>query len=166
MLRIAISIKEGKVSASTIARRLGSRGIRNSLYFAFRELGRVVRTQFLLEYISDIDLRETIQASTCKSEEFNEFIQWVFFFNRGMIQENLRAEQEKMIRYSHLVANQVILYNVNAMTKTLRKLKKDGLSVTPEVLRGLSPYRTEHINLLGDYTIDTSRHTGKRYTHL
>ncbi|SVB79384.1 uncharacterized protein METZ01_LOCUS232238, partial [marine metagenome] len=47
---------------------------RNSLYFAFRELGRVVRTQFLLEYISDIDLRESITASTCKSEEFNEFL--------------------------------------------------------------------------------------------
>ncbi|MVF14919.1 Tn3 family transposase [Ketobacter sp. MCCC 1A13808] len=95
MLRIAISIKEGKVSASTIARRLRSRGIRNSLYFAFRELDRVVRTQFLLEYISNIELRETIHASTCKSEEFNEFIQWVFFFNHGEIQENLRAEQEK-----------------------------------------------------------------------
>ncbi len=90
----------------------------------------------------------------------------MFFFNRGMIQENLRAEQEKMIRYSHLVANQVILYNVNAMTKTLGELKKDGLSVTPEVLRGLSPYRTEHINLLGDYTIDNSRRTGKRYIQL
>lgn len=166
MLRIAISIKEGKVSASTIARRLGERGIRNSLYFAFRELGRVVRTQFLLEYISDIELRETIQASTCKSEEFNDFIQWIFFFNRGEIQENLRAEQEKMIRYSHLVANQVILYNANAMTKTLRDLKKDGLSVTSEVLKGLSPYRTEHINLLGDYTIDTSKRTGKRFTRL
>ncbi|MCW4316747.1 MAG: transposase [Candidatus Thiodiazotropha taylori] len=145
---------------------MGSRGIRNSIYFAFRELGRVVRTQFLLEYISDIELRETIQASTCKSEEFNEFIQWVFFFNHGVIQENLRAEQEKMIRYSHLVANQVILYNVNAMTKTLRDLRKNVLSVTTDVLRGLSPYRTEHINLLGDYTIDTSRRSGKRYTRL
>lgn len=41
-------------------------------------------------------------------------------------------------------------YNVNAMTRTLLNLKKDGLSVTPEALRGLSPYRTEHINLLGD----------------
>ena len=28
----------------------------------------------------------------------------------------------KTIRYSHQVANQVILYNVNAMTKTLREL--------------------------------------------
>lgn len=47
------------------------------------------------------------------------------------------------------------------MTKTLRDLKKDGLSVTPEVLKGLSPCRTEHINLLGDYTIGTSKRTGR-----
>jgi TnpA family transposase len=166
MLRIAISIKEGKVTASTIARRLGSHGIRNSLYYAFRELGRVIRTQFLLEYIGDIELRETIHASTCKSEEFNHFIQWIFFFNNGEIQENLRYEQDKMIRFNHLVANLVILHNVNSMTRVLSELKKEGLSVTPEVLAGLSPYRTEHINLLGDYTIDTSKRPGKRFTTL
>jgi hypothetical protein len=48
----------------------------------------------------------------------------------------------------------------------LLDLKKDGLSVTTEALRGLSPYRTEHINLPGDYTIDASRRTGKRYIRL
>ena len=75
MLRVAVSISEGKVSASTIIRRLGANGIRNSLYYAFRELGRVVRTQFLLQYISEIELRESVHAATCKSEEFNQFVQ-------------------------------------------------------------------------------------------
>jgi len=32
-----------------------------------------------LGFIDDIDLREMIQAATCKSEAFNNFIQWVFF---------------------------------------------------------------------------------------
>lgn len=73
---------------------------------------------------------------------------------------------DKMIRYRHLVANMVILYNVNAMTKTLAELKGDSLIVTPEALRSLSAYRTEHINLLGYYTIDTSKRTGKRYLKL
>ncbi|MEI8647111.1 Tn3 family transposase [Paraglaciecola sp. Hal342] len=31
----------------------------------------MVRTMFSLEYITDVDLRKTIQAATCKSEEFN-----------------------------------------------------------------------------------------------
>ena len=68
-------------------------------------------------------------TSICKTEEFNRFVQWVFFYNRGQIQEILRAGQEKMTRYSHMVANQVISYNVNAMMNTLLHLKKNGLAV-------------------------------------
>ncbi len=37
---------------STILRRLSSYSRKNKLYFAFRELGRAVRTIFLLQYIS------------------------------------------------------------------------------------------------------------------
>ena len=93
-------------------------------------------------------MRETIHAATCKSEEFNNFIQWVFF-NNGVIQENFRYEQDKIIRYNHLVANLIILYNVNAMPRALNEIKKGGFPLTPELLRGLSPYRNSHINLLG-----------------
>jgi TnpA family transposase len=127
---------------------------------------RVVRTQFLLEYIGDIEIREMIQAATCKSEEFNNFIKWVFFFNNGEIQENLRHEQDKIVQYNHLVANQIILHNVNSMTKVLTELKKEGYSITAEVYAGLSPYRTEYVNLLGDYTIDTAKRMGKCFTKL
>ena len=69
MLRIVMSIKTGKIKASTILRKLCSKSRKNKIYFAFRELGRVVRTMFLLNYINDPELRKTIQAATCKSEE-------------------------------------------------------------------------------------------------
>ena len=157
MLRVAMSIKAGKVTASTIVRRLGERGIRNSLYYAFRELGRVIRTQYLLEYITDIKMRETIQAATCKSESFNDFVKWVFFFNNGEIQENLRHEQNKMVNYNHLVANLVILHNVNSMTKVIQRLKKEGFEITDEMLAGLAPYRRNHIDLLGKYPLHVNR---------
>ena len=157
MLRVVISIKLGKVSASTIIRRLGSEGIRSSLFYAFRELGRVVRTQFLLEYIQDIEMRETVHAATCKSEEFNNFLQWVFFYNNGMIQENLQHERAKLVKYNHLVANLIILHNVNAMSKVLKRLKHEGVGITEELLAGLSPYRSSHINLLGTYQLQTNK---------
>jgi TnpA family transposase len=79
MLRVALSIGAGRIRPSTILRRLATYSRKNKLYFAFRELGRVVRTVFLLDYISDIDLRRTIQAATNKSEAFNLFVQWVAF---------------------------------------------------------------------------------------
>jgi TnpA family transposase len=43
MMRVAVSIKAGKMTPSTILRRLGSESTKNKLYFAFRELGRVIR---------------------------------------------------------------------------------------------------------------------------
>ena len=51
-------------------RRLGSYSRKNKLYFALRELGRVVRTMFLLRYVAEVELRRTILAATNKSERF------------------------------------------------------------------------------------------------
>jgi TnpA family transposase len=55
MLRMVVSIRLGKITASTILRRLGTYSRKNKLYFAFRELGRVVRTVFLLDYIDSLE---------------------------------------------------------------------------------------------------------------
>ena len=49
MLRVVISIKAGKIAPSTILRRLGTASRKNRLYYAFRELGRVVAAFTLRE---------------------------------------------------------------------------------------------------------------------
>ena len=79
MLQVAQSIRAGRISPSTILRKLGTASRKNKLYFAFRELGRVIRTTFLLEYIGDEDLRRMIHAAQNKCEGFNQFAQWVHF---------------------------------------------------------------------------------------
>lgn len=56
LLRVVLSIKHGKISSAMLLRKLGNYSQKNKLYQAFRELGRVVRTVFLLQFISDIDL--------------------------------------------------------------------------------------------------------------
>jgi TnpA family transposase len=73
MLRVALSIGAGRIKPSAILRQLATYSRKNKLYFAFRELGSIVRTIFLLEYMSSIELRRTIQAATNKSEAFNLF---------------------------------------------------------------------------------------------
>ena len=59
----------------------------------FRELGRVARTIFLLNYIDDVELRKIVQAAPCKSEEFNNFIAWIVFGGGGIIADNMRHNQ-------------------------------------------------------------------------
>lgn len=157
MMRVAMSIKAGKMTASTILRRFGSKNRKNKLYFAFRELGRVVRTMFLLEYISDVELRKAIQAATCKSEEFHEFANWLFWANKGKISANLKHQQTNIIKYNHLLANIVILYNVNAMTKAFNELRQEGVEINVEHMASFSPYRTAHLGRLGTFNLDLDK---------
>jgi TnpA family transposase len=149
MLRVALSISKGKLAPSTILRKLGTQSRKNKLYFAFRELGRVVRTIYLLEYLSDEELRKTIRAATIKSEEWNSFIDWIAFGGLGVITENVRDEQRKIIKYNHLVANLTILHNVQTMTKILNDLKNEGYTITDEIASHFAPYRNGHINRFG-----------------
>ncbi|HET9239221.1 MAG TPA: Tn3 family transposase [Oligoflexus sp.] len=157
MLRVAVSIKAGHITAATVLRRLGVQSRKNKVYFAFRELGRAIRTIFLLSYIGDAELRRTIQAATNKSEAFNGFAQWVAFGGGGVIAENDRDEQRKVIKYNHLVSSLVILHTVNEMSKVLGQLKNEGHEFSREALAALSPYRREHINRFGDYTVNLDK---------
>jgi len=91
MLRVAVSIGAGRLKPSFILRRLATYSRKSKLYFAFRELGYVVRTSFLLDYLSDVELRRTIQAATNKSERFNQFVQWVAFGGGALAAEGIRA---------------------------------------------------------------------------
>jgi TnpA family transposase len=159
MLRVVLSIKQGRVTASTILRRLGTYSRKNRLYFAFRELGRAVRTGFLLDYLSNQQLRSTIQAATNKSEAFNGFTKWVFFAGEGIIGENNRDEQRKIIKYNHLVSTLLIFHTVYSLTRVLEKLQKQGHEFDDGLLSMVSPYLTEHINRFGNYTLNLKRKT-------
>ena len=59
--------------------KLNSYNNQNKLYKAFKELGKVIRTNFLLDYISDIDLRQMITATTNKIESYHKLEDWIRF---------------------------------------------------------------------------------------
>jgi TnpA family transposase len=154
LLRVVLSIKAGRITASTLLRKLGTYSRKNRLYQAFRELGRAVRTEFLLQYLGSAELRALIQAATNKSEAFNGFAQWVAFGGDGTIRENNREEQRKVIKYNHLVANCVIFHNVFTLGCLLSGLQAEGFPLEKEALAALSPYLTQHINRFGHYQLD------------
>ncbi len=157
MLRVAVSIGAGKIKPSTVLRRLATYSRKNKLYFAFRELGYVVRTMFLLEYLSDVELRRLIQSATNKSERFNQFVQWVAFGGGALASEGVRDEQRKFIKYNHLVANLLIYHNVVTMTRALERLATDGYTFDEDFISHISPYLTEHINRFGRYLLKRDR---------
>jgi TnpA family transposase len=157
MLRVALSVKAGRIQASTVLRKLGTNSTKNKLYQAFHSLGCAVRTGFLLQYLNDAQLRATIQAATNKSESFNHFVQWLSFGGEGVISTNNREEQRKLIRYNHLIANCLIFYNVVEISRILQELTVEGYPLEAEAIAILSPYWTQHVNRFGLYDLDLNR---------
>jgi len=157
MLRVALSIKEGLLTPSTILRRLGTYSRKNRFYHAFFELGRAIRTGFLLRYIADPELQATIHAAMNKNESFNNFVQWVAFGDDGTITENDRLEQRKSVKYTHVVANCLIFYTVAQLSRALAQLHDEGYPLDPEAVAALSPYRTAHLDRFGHYTLDLTQ---------
>ena len=66
-------------------------------------------------------------------------------------------QQEKIIKYHHLVTALVVLFNTHHMTKALASLKKEGFPIIKDDLKHLSPYHKFGINLLGNYQPDLKR---------
>jgi TnpA family transposase len=153
MMQVVLSIQAGKVRPSMLLRKLGSHNRQNKLYRAFRELGRVERTLFLLRYISEAEFRRSIRAETTKIESYNDFLDWVGF-GGPVIKSGDPEEQVKQVKYMDLVANAIMLHNVADLTDLLSDMAAEGLPVTKELVSRLSPYMREHIRRFGQYSLD------------
>ncbi|MFK7979257.1 MAG: Tn3 family transposase, partial [Saprospiraceae bacterium] len=154
LMQVVISINQGKVLPSMLLQKLGTNSRKNKLNKAFRELGRVIRTIFLLEYVNSEEMRRKIRATSNKVESFHFFHDWITF-GGFIITTGDPVEQHKRNKYIDLVANAIMLHNVADMTKIIDELVKNGEEVTPELLSFLSPYLTEHIKRFGQYLLDT-----------
>lgn len=153
IMQVALSVHAGKVIPSMLLRRLGVHSKKNKLYKAFRALGQIIRTIFLLKYISDPDLQKYIQAATTKVESFNYFSDWVTFGGKTL-RTGDPVEMEKRVKYADLIANIVMLHNVIDLTDVLNDMNAAGEPVTKELVERLSPYMTQHIRRFGRYHLD------------
>jgi len=153
MMPVVLSIQAGLILPSMLLRKLGSHNRKSRLCLAFRELGRVERTLFLLRYVSDPQTRRTIRAETTKIESFNDFLDWITF-GGPVIKSGDPVEQEKQLKYASLVANAIMLSNVADLTEALSSMDADGRPVTAELAAAISPYMRKNIRRFGKYDLD------------
>jgi TnpA family transposase len=157
LMQVVLSISAGKVSSAMLLRKLGNSSEKNKLFQVAQEVGRVIRTAYLLEWVNNSQLRREVTATTNIIESYNSFAKWLSFGGDGVMAENDPDEQQKRLRYNDLVASAVILHNVVDMTRILAHLKAEGQEVVPEDLNFLSPHLTSCVKRFGDYTLNTAK---------
>ena len=156
VLRLAHSIREGTVSASLIMGKLGSYSRQNSLATALREMGRIEKTIFILNYISDESLRRKIQRGLNKGEAMNGLARAIFFGKQGELRERTIQHQLQRASALNIIINAIIIWNTLHLTKAV-EYQKQADSFNEELLHHMSPLGWEHINLLGEYHFNSDK---------
>ncbi|PWI32851.1 Tn3 family transposase [Vibrio albus] len=151
ILRLSASIGKGVVTASLMLRKLGSYPRQNGLALALRELGRIERTLFTLEWMQDINLRRRVQAGLNKGEAKNALSRAVFFNRLGELRDRSFENQRYRASGLNLVVAAIILWNTEYISQALETLRSRGEIIDDALLSHLSPLGWEHINLTGDY---------------
>jgi TnpA family transposase len=151
ILRLATSIKHGSVTASLMLRKLGAYLRQNGLAVALRELGKVERTLFLLQYISSPELRRRIHVGLNKGEAKNALARAVFFNRLGELRDRTHENQRHRASGLNLVVAAIVLWNTVYLEQAVAAIRQTGQAVSEEALAHLSPLKWEHINLTGDY---------------
>lgn len=159
VLRLAHSIREGKVSGSLIMGKLRSYSRQNRLATALREMGRIEKTIFILDYISNEAIRRRIQRGLNKGEAMNALARALFFGKRGELRE--RALQDQLQRASalNILINAISVWNTVYLTEATKVMSEKGI-LQDQMIKHISPLGWEHINFLGEYNFDIKRMTG------
>lgn len=152
ILRLVLTIKERRVSASQLLKRLTSYSRKHKLYQALREFGRIIKTRFLLTYIDDVSLRQQIEKQLNKVENANKFSRAVFFGNSGEYFYATKEEQDIASNALRLIQNSIICWNYLYFSNLLTKEKDpEQQSKIVNALKNGSIVHWQHINFYGEY---------------
>lgn len=162
LLRLAVSVGAGHVSASETLQRLAAYPRQNSLALALREAGRLQRSVFMLDWLRSPELRRRAGAGLNKGEARNALARAVFFHRLGELRDRTFENQIYRASGLNLLVATIILWNTRYLHNALAALEREGRPASPDLVRHIAPLGWEHISLTGDYIWSATPVTGLR----
>jgi len=151
ILRSGASIWAGTVAPSVLMRQLAAYPRQNALTKALREIGRLERTLFTLDWISDPALRRPANSGLNKGEAHHALKRAVFFHRLGEIRDRTFENQCYRASGLNLAVAAIILWNTVYLGRAVDELRSRGEILSDEPLAHVAPLGLEHIAFNGDY---------------
>ena len=149
LLRLAASIRSGRVSAALALQRFGSAAQGDPLHRAAEHLGRLLRTVFLCDYIAIEDFRREIHTLLNRGESVHQ-LQRAVYSGKVAPERGRRRGEMKAISGSHaLLTNIVLAWNTARMHEVVERRRRDKIEMQDDWLRRIGPAHFSHINFRG-----------------
>jgi TnpA family transposase len=154
LLRLATSLRHGWAPASLLLARLQAGSRRNPLAQALQEYGRLVKTNFVLDWLADQELRARVGRQLNKGEQLHALRRAIFYANEGHVRQRTPEQQGEQALCLAIVVNAIIAWNTVYTQRVLDELRSSGELITTSEIEHISPLAHQHIHFYGHYPFD------------
>ena len=154
MGQLYASLQTGHVTASVALRRLVGYGGKNRFYRANRDFGRILKSEFILQYLSEPELRGRIRRGLLKVEQLHALARDVFYGRRGRINARELWEQMNTCSCLTLILACIVYWQTREISRVLSQCDPVADGVDLSLLEHVSPIEWDNVVLYGQYILD------------
>jgi TnpA family transposase len=151
ILRSAATMVAGAMPPSQLLRKFSAYPRQHELAVALREIGRVERTLFIIDWLLDADMQRRAQIGLNKGEAHHALKNALRIGRQGEIRDRTTEGQHFRMAGLNLLAAIIIYWNTKHLGQAVNGRRRDGLDCSPDLLAHISPLGWAHILLTGEY---------------
>ena len=151
VLRSVATMASGTMPPSQLLRKFASYPRQHDLAVALREIGRVERTLFMIDWLLDVDMQRRASLGLNKGEAHHALKSALRIGRQGEIRDRTPGAQHFRIAGLNLLTAIIIYWNTDQLGHAIQERKRAGLEIPENLLRHISPLGWEHIHLTGEY---------------
>jgi TnpA family transposase len=148
------SLEQGHTTASVALKRLAGFTTKNRFYRANRDLGRIFKTEFILKYMSEPQLRRRIRRGLLKVDQLHALARDVYYGRRGRINAHELHEQMNSCSCLTLILACIIYWQAREIDRVLNECDPQSNGINVSLLEHVSPIEWENVVLYGEYVIN------------
>ena len=151
VLRAVATMAAGIMPPSQLLKKFASYPRQHELALALREIGRIERTLFIIEWLLDADMQRRAQIGLNKGEAHHALKNALRIGRQGEIRDRTSEGQHYRMAGLNLLAAIIIYWNTKHLGQAVTARKRAGLNCSPGLLSHISPLGWAHILLTGEY---------------
>ena len=151
ILRSVATMASGAMSPSQLLRKFASYPRQHELAVTLREIGRVERTLFIIDWLLDADMQRRAQVGLNKGEAHHALKNALRIGRQGEIRDRTSEGQHFRMAGLNLLAAIVIYWNTKHLGQAVTSRRREGLDCLHNLLAHISPLGWAPILLTGEY---------------
>ena len=126
----------------------------DGLLYNESDLGRILKTEFLLSYLSEPRLRARIRRGLLKVEQLHALARDIYYGRRGRINALELHEQMNSCSCLTLLLACVVYWQAKEISRVLKMGIPEGEDINISLLEHVSPIEWENVILYGQYVLN------------